>query len=145
MGEQANKVSESAARHIAPSNPTLTAPRPPVLAMAAPALLSPKRSLTPTTTAAAATTTTTPTPTRVAGSLHVPLAPVPQTSNRIVSNPTLTVMPLGGTNTTTTTLSQWVPSDPTLVAATLQAREELEKINVAKSMLYEAYLNALRG
>eukprot|EP00545_Synedropsis_sp_CCMP1620_P001221 CAMPEP_0119021842 /NCGR_PEP_ID=MMETSP1176-20130426/26816_1 /TAXON_ID=265551 /ORGANISM="Synedropsis recta cf, Strain CCMP1620" /LENGTH=292 /DNA_ID=CAMNT_0006976541 /DNA_START=31 /DNA_END=909 /DNA_ORIENTATION=+ len=42
-------------------------------------------------------------------------------------------------------LSPWVPSDPKLVAATLRAREEQEKLTVAKSMLYEAYLSALRG
>lgn len=45
----------------------------------------------------------------------------------------------------TPTLSPWVPSDPKLVAATLRQREEQEKLTVAKSMLYEAYLNALRG
>jgi hypothetical protein len=42
-------------------------------------------------------------------------------------------------------LSPWVPKDPKLVAETLRAREEREKITVAKSMLYQAYLNALRG
>lgn len=41
--------------------------------------------------------------------------------------------------------SPWVPSDPKLVAATLRAQEEQEKLTVAKSMLYEAYLSALRG
>lgn len=60
----------------------------------------------------------------------------------------------GGTTATPTqqfqtpqlpTLSPWVPRDPSLVAATLRAREHREKLAVAKSMLYEAYLNALKG
>lgn len=42
-------------------------------------------------------------------------------------------------------LSSWVPNDPALVAATLRTREEIEKITVAKSMLYDAYLKALGG
>mmetsp|Transcript_24093 Transcript_24093/g.35695 ORF Transcript_24093/g.35695 Transcript_24093/m.35695 type:complete len:316 (-) Transcript_24093:248-1195(-) len=45
----------------------------------------------------------------------------------------------------TPTLSPWVPTDPNLVAATLLKREENERLTVAKSMLYEAYLTALRG
>ena len=45
----------------------------------------------------------------------------------------------------TALLSPWVPSDPTLVAKALRDRDEKEKLIVAKSMLYEAYLNALRG
>jgi len=45
----------------------------------------------------------------------------------------------------TPTLSPWVPNDPNLVAATLLKREEKERLTVAKSMLYEAYLTALRG
>lgn len=42
-------------------------------------------------------------------------------------------------------LSPWVPNDPNLVAATLLKREENERLTVARSMLYEAYLTALRG
>lgn len=42
-------------------------------------------------------------------------------------------------------LSPWVPNDPNLIAATLRKREEHERLSVAKSMLYEAYLTALRG
>jgi len=45
----------------------------------------------------------------------------------------------------TTPISSWVPTDPNLVAVTLRLREERERLCVAKSMLYEAYLTALRG
>lgn len=41
-------------------------------------------------------------------------------------------------------LSPCVPSDPLLVAATLQAQQQREKLAVAKAELYEAYQNALK-
>lgn len=41
--------------------------------------------------------------------------------------------------------SPGVPTDPSLVAATLRASEQQEQLAVAKSMLYEAYLSALKA
>jgi hypothetical protein len=40
--------------------------------------------------------------------------------------------------------SPWVPTDPVLVAKALRDREELEKLTIAKSMLYQAFLDAMR-
>eukprot|EP00543_Licmophora_paradoxa_P002900 CAMPEP_0202451276 /NCGR_PEP_ID=MMETSP1360-20130828/9736_1 /ASSEMBLY_ACC=CAM_ASM_000848 /TAXON_ID=515479 /ORGANISM="Licmophora paradoxa, Strain CCMP2313" /LENGTH=138 /DNA_ID=CAMNT_0049069801 /DNA_START=530 /DNA_END=946 /DNA_ORIENTATION=+ len=43
------------------------------------------------------------------------------------------------------TLSPWVPTDPKLVETTLRAHAQLERINAAKAMLYDAYMKALQG
>lgn len=42
-------------------------------------------------------------------------------------------------------LTTLLPSDPTLVAKALRDLEEREKLTVAKSLLYQAYLDAIRG
>lgn len=40
--------------------------------------------------------------------------------------------------------SPWVPTDPALVAKALRDREEREKLTIAKSMLYQAFLDAMK-
>ena len=42
-------------------------------------------------------------------------------------------------------LSHLVPNDPQLVAKALRERDEAEKLKIAKTMLFQAYLNALKG
>jgi len=44
-----------------------------------------------------------------------------------------------------TAVSPWIPQNPNLIAATLRLREEKERLCVAKSMLYAAYLTALKN
>jgi hypothetical protein len=41
--------------------------------------------------------------------------------------------------------SHLVPNDPQLVAKALRERDEAEKLKIAKTMLFQAYLNALQG
>ena len=86
-------------------------------------------------------TLTTPSTTRPVAATHAPSTV--SLDDRSVSS--------GGTSSDQSSqsvrpaLSPWVPNDPALVAATLKTREEMEKITVAKSMLYDAYLKALSG
>mmetsp|Transcript_30039 Transcript_30039/g.42594 ORF Transcript_30039/g.42594 Transcript_30039/m.42594 type:complete len:333 (-) Transcript_30039:103-1101(-) len=44
-----------------------------------------------------------------------------------------------------TQFSPYIPTDPAMVAAALRERDEIEKMKVAKSMLYDAYLKALNS
>lgn len=41
--------------------------------------------------------------------------------------------------------SPWVPTDPTLVAKALRDREEREKLTIAKAMLYQAFMDAMKN
>eukprot|EP00542_Grammatophora_oceanica_P017624 CAMPEP_0194034774 /NCGR_PEP_ID=MMETSP0009_2-20130614/7193_1 /TAXON_ID=210454 /ORGANISM="Grammatophora oceanica, Strain CCMP 410" /LENGTH=326 /DNA_ID=CAMNT_0038675829 /DNA_START=37 /DNA_END=1017 /DNA_ORIENTATION=- len=45
----------------------------------------------------------------------------------------------------TSILTSMIPTDPSLVASTLKKRDEREKLNVYKSLLYDAYVKALRA
>lgn len=90
---------------------------------------------------------------------HQPVAPMPPT--QVIQQPVASLPAVAGcaSGTVQSTINPalppvtnlpaapaaWLPTDATLVSAALKAREEMERVQVAKSMLYDAYIKALRG